>query len=483
MSIMRKISLATVLLFIIFSILYICPDDRENKMGARSSQLKRTVKTGKNAERTDYSDASGKITFAADLGYASKIVTYTDNGTEERYYDDQGQPISGPLGYYGILREYDENGNNICITYLDSEGRPIIRWGGYATEKIEYDEEGNVLIVRYYDEKGAPVSTPAYGCGKVNEYNAQNDIVRITCINETGKPMMTKQGYAIICREYYRSEEPGSGKTEKEMYFDESGNPACLSLGQYGVYKEYNEYGLETILTYLDAKGKPTITNKGYTTIKRTFHDSNMIATERYFDIDGNPFSLSDGEYGIKREGSQIIYLDENGQEVFSVRRLLYNNSWVVIPIVLTAVILSVIFGKKQNIVLLIICIVEIVYMTLLFRDRGAVSFSGVLQQFRMILIDSAARADIIKNIWLFIPLGAILYKLHPKATVLFVPITLAVMIEGIQLLAGTGTFELDDIISNSLGGWIGFCMARLSADIKPNIIRWKHNTFYIKKV
>ena len=140
------------------------------------------------------------------------------------------------------------------------------------------------------------------------------------------------------------------------------------------------------------------------------------------------------------------------------------------IPLALSVVILSALAGRKQDVIFLIFCIMAIAYMTLLFRDSKSAGYSGLLWYYRRMFFDSGARADIIKNIWLFIPLGAVLYRLYPPKAILLVPAVLSILIEGIQLFAGIGICELDDIISNSLGGWIGFCMSRLATDIKLSI-------------
>ena len=254
---------------------------------------------------------------------------------------------------------------------------------------------------------------------------------------------------------------------ESEYYFDDHEKPIALSLGEGGVHKEYDMNGQVAALTYLGADGDPCVTNKGYTTIIYTYHADNSVATERYFDMDGKPFSLSDGQYGLRKQGGQTIYLDESGREIFSIRRLLYNHSWIVILFVIATVILSSLSGRKQNAVFLIFCIAAIVYMTLLFRGSESAGYSGPLRYYRRFLFDSGARADIIKNIWLFIPFGAVLYRMYPKTVILLMPIALSVLIEGIQLLAVIGTCEVDDVISNGLGGWIGFSMGKLAKEIK----------------
>ena len=128
--------------------------------------------------------------------------------------------------------------------------------------------------------------------------------------------------------------------------------------------------------------------------------------------------------------------------------------------------------GKRKNAFLLFLNISVIGYLTLMFRESNANNTIGIFISFKKILMDSEARADILKNIWLFIPFGAILYRLNQKKAVLLIPISLSVLIEGIQYFSKLGFCELDDMICNGLGGWIGFTASRLITDLKLRIRR-----------
>ena len=115
-----------------------------------------------------------------------------------------------------------------------------------------------------------------------------------------------------------------------------------------------------------------------------------------------------------------------------------------------------------------------------MYREGGdAKSNFDLFWSYREIFSDSGARADILKNIWLFIPLGAILYRLYPQKTILFVPLLLSIMIELVQLTTGTGLCELDDMFSNGLGGCIGFAMEHGLAQILP-VIKLEINKYQI---
>ena len=478
----NSLSIALFMVFLVVSFLYICPELRSARSQFHSSQLKKITITSENIERTDYVDSNGLICIAADLGYATIIVTKTEISELEEYLDDNGRPISRYNGYYAVLREYDNNGNNIRISYLDKNHKPMIMANGYAIEEREYNERRQVIKVTYYDEVSNPVRTPLFGYGKINEYDENGRLHRITYIDASGASMMTAQGYAIVSRHNYILDGPGKVKVENEFYYDENGNPVSLSLGQYGVHKEYDENGWESLLTYLDVEGNPIVTMKGYTTVLRTFHANNSIATERYFDIEGNPYSLLDGQYGIKRENGQTTYLNANGVEYFNLRTMIYNESWLVVLFSVVIVLLSVFLGKRMNLLFLFMYLLVIAYMTLLFRENGGGQLRlEIFWSYRTIMSNSENRADILKNIWLFIPLGAILYRLYPKKKVLVIPIAISILIEVIQYLTGIGICEIDDVISNGLGEIIGYQTSKLLVDFKQYYVMNKHCT--IKRV
>ena len=58
-----------------------------------------------------------------------------------------------------MLREFNEQGNNIRNTSLNADSKPIINTSGYAIEEREYDQNKQVIAVRYYDTDGLPVNT------------------------------------------------------------------------------------------------------------------------------------------------------------------------------------------------------------------------------------------------------------------------------------------------------------------------------------
>ena len=475
-NVLQKTKIILITVFLLLSFLFISPAVQKARSTYHSSQLTKQYTRDQNSERTEYTDSKGRLTIAADLGYAVMAVTKTESGRLEKYYDDQGEPISRSDGYYAVLRQYNEKGDNIRNTYLDNEYNPIMTHSGYAIQEREYNDNNRVVTVRYLDTEGNPVCTASYGYGRIYEYDENGNNSKQTYCDASGKPMITKLGYASVTRKYYVDEGPENGKVESEFYFDEEGASKPLSLGQYGVHIEYNELGQKAKITYLDATGNPMITNKGYTTVERTFHVNNYVATEKYYDLDGKPFSLPEGQYGIKQIDGQTDYLDQNGKEIFNLKNLLYNHSWTVILLSIAVIVMSVMLSRRWNVILVWLCVFVIVYLTLMFRETEGTKNTELFGYYRRLFESSEARADIIKNIWLFIPLGAVLYQLCPKKRIILAAVGLSILIEIIQYITGTGYCELDDIISNSLGGTIGFIAGKLTTDLKRRINRRRHS-------
>lgn len=453
--------------FAVVSILIISPDDKKVKSTFRSSQLKQIIKEENGMVRTDYVNDKGLLTIAANLGYSTKIITKKNEGELEEYFDDTGAKTSRHAGYYGVFRQYDENDNICSITYLDNEENPSMIFYGYAIEKREYNNKRQNIAVRYYDTEGNPVQTPYYGYGKLNDYDENGKIVKTVYIDDNGSPMMTKQGYSIVKYTYYSSDNYNHDHVEYEFYYDDKNEPVALSLGQYAVHKAYDEYGQESEIIYLDSKGLPFVTKKGYTVVKRTYSVTGNMESEQYYDIDGKPYRLPEGQYGTKRDGVQVTYLDQNGNQQFNIRNFLHNQSWVVIVIALIIVIISSLTTKSWNILLLFLYLPVIGYLTLFFRESGETLIEfNLLWSYKLFLQDGNIRSEILKNIWLFIPLGSILYKLYPKKVIILFAIILSVLIETIQFLTKIGLCELDDIISNSFGSCIGFLSGKETSEL-----------------
>lgn len=110
-------------------------------------------------------------------------------------------------------------------------------------------------------------------------------------------------------------------------------------------------------------------------------------------------------------------------------------------------------------------------YMTLLVRESGDQrSNMSIFWSYRQFITDANLRKEIINNILLFIPLGALLYALWPRHWMWCIAVVLSIVIESTQYISGLGLCEIDDVISNGFGGLIGYGVERL-------IIRYRLKT------
>jgi len=442
----------------------------------RSSELQEVIVKEGNVQRTEYYDKNGHLSYAADKHYAALIKTSNDHSVLQEYFDEHGNPAQQVTGYYAILREYDDIGRNYRLTYLDNEGNPVLIRSGYAIIERTFNQDNQVEWEMYFDTEGNPVKTKSIGYGSHKEYNENGRNTLIVYVDENKKPIITRLGYAILYRTFYE-EGPWTGKVENELYFDEQDQPIALPLGQYGVHKEYDEYGRNNILTYLDIKGQPMITKEGYTTIMRTFYPDDTVRTEMYFDLNGEPVVFSQGQSGILRENGNTTFLDADGKEQFNFRNFLYANPISVPFIAFIVIVGSMLAGKKENAILLLVYLGFIFYMTLMYRNKADTRTElELFWSYKQFFSSQLFRLEILNNIWLFIPLGTILYKLLPKVYVPLVSILFSLILESIQYFTGLGLCELDDVISNSLGALIGFGFGYA---LEPVINRFKVNNRY----
>ena len=423
----------------------------------RSTSLSEIHTIEGNVERIDYRNDNGLITDAADKHYATMIRTEEGNTVLEEYYDSNGKPTEQPLGNYALFREFFDDGREFRVTYLGENRQPMLNKYGYATIVRSYNDEGRVETEHYYDIGLNPVLSTNDGYGSFRGYDEEGRNTLIIHLDEQDKPMIAGNGYAIIHRYYY---EDGlfAGRVKEEFYCDTEDRPICLSLGQYGLFKCYDELGRTNILTYLDAYGEPTITLNGYTTVVRTFYNDDSIETERYFDQQGKPARGIAGQYGILKLNGKTVFLDSEGNPYFNLKNYLENNQNAVLLAVLVIVVLSSICGKRLNILLLLFYTSCIIYITIGQREgvNTGINFNP-LWSYKQFLSSDQLRWEIVNNILLFIPLGTIMYKLFRKKTAIFSVMAFSFLIESIQYLSETGLCELDDLISNSVGGVLGY--------------------------
>lgn len=290
----QKSAHALLLVFILASILFLKPDATvDHDTGFVSSELEVKETVEENVTNTSYVNSDGAITDAIDMGFATVQrtrnadgqlveefyidvagnpverygdyygISYEYNGdnavirylgadkqpmmlssgysaivrtlvegkaTDDFYYDLNMQPVQCTGGYYGLHREYDEQGLNCAITYLNENRQPVICTFGYAVKTYLRDSEGTVIGERYFDTEGKPVKSSLGQYGELYQRDEQGRISQITYLGADGNPTPTNAGYTVLKRTYHRD-----GTADTDMYFDADGNPMDLSKGQHGI--------------------------------------------------------------------------------------------------------------------------------------------------------------------------------------------------------------------------------------------------------
>ena len=170
-----------------------------------------------------------------------------------------------------------------------------------------------------------------------------------------------------------------------------------------------------------------------------------------YFDKDGNPVALSKWQYGIKNSGKITLLLNKNGHVML----------FMVVVFGCMICLFMLVLPKKLSFLLTCFYTVFILYETLMFRDIGDARTNLVLFSYAgRFFKEQSVRADVINNIWLFVPLSTGLYRIFQKKWVLLIPLVFSILIEMTQYITGLGIAEFDDVFGNTLGGWIGVLAA-----------------------
>lgn len=140
--------------------------------------------------------------------------------------------------------------------------------------------------------------------------------------------------------------------------------------------------------------------------------------------------------------------------------------------------------SKTQGITLFLLCCWLMLVLALTNISRGA-NFTGSFNiDFFSAYVNAWNKWSIselqliIFNMLMFTPLGFLLPVFWKKAekfkVTFFVSIGLTICIETVQLLTGTGIFELDDLFHNSIGSLFGyFCIMAILSIIREKRVRF----------
>lgn len=442
------------------------PGPKAEVHGVPSSELTRRVTEEGSVRTTDYLDDRGNLTYASNKRYATMVQTRDEDARTvlEQFFDENGEPAVQSQGHCAVLRGYDAANHNTDILYLDADGAPVDIIGGYARIERTYDAAGRLTSEFYYDAADRPALNASDVHGFIREYPDEGGDYRMTYLDVREAPVAVKAGYTALTRQL-----DGEGRVVEERYYDADGAPCAGSLGEYGVLKDYDADGNNVRLTYLGADGSPAPTRKGYAAIERVFQEGKLVR-QNYLDAAGDPVALVRGEYGkVLRDGSWRS-IDAQGREMFDLDLYLRGHSARVFGLGLAICLASLLLGRRGNIALLAGYVLFIAYMTLMYRGEVTNRLNlELFWSYRLFFTDLSMRREILFNIWLFVPLGLILYRVSGRPWAALVPLALSAAVELTQYALSIGLCELDDLVSNGLGGGIGWLMGAMFKDIRKD--------------
>ena len=352
-----------------------------------------------------------------------KVQTETDAGTRTDYVNSRGNIVVAlDKNYSTVLQTLDEYGNCVLEQYLDQYGNPVMLAQKYSAIRREYNDLGQNTYTEYLDRNLNPVTILS--------------------------------GYSSTRRKYN-----SDGLLEEIQFFDIAGNPAMSRLKRYGARYVYNDDGLASEVLSIDAEGNLMTTVYRYAISKRTYNPDRSLRTEMFYDKDGEPVRMLSGQYGYLYENGNTICLDRDGNKMFVPSHFLIHSFISTLTGGILLVILIAFACPKLNRHLLVLYLAFIIFMTFMLRvtGRGLLDFTLPPNLF-LLLTDR----EIMNNVWLFIPLGEILYQVFRSRKVVIIPVLLSLLIETLQYVLDIGRFELSDFVANSIGGIFGAMLCYL---------------------
>ena len=176
-----------------------------------------------------------------------------------------------------------------------------------------------------------------------------------------------------------------------------------------------------------------------------------------------------------------------NYADVFSklidLQKYLSERPWLLCAIAFSFVLLSIVCNRHTNTLFFVIYLFVILYLTFFGRTSLKKHSASLLifNTYKYFLKSNYFHREILNNIFLFIPLGAITARLRPKWSTILFSILLSAFIELLQFATKLGLLEVDDLISNSLGGLIGISAVMLQ-DYVIKSLRMRLNSLSKKR-
>lgn len=219
---------------------------------------------------------------------ASIQIDYYSNGLpkEKRYYDEKGK-LCLNNNWYAISRfEYDNNGNQIKVSFFDTDTIPCYcKDGLYSSLEFEYDGKGNTIKETYYD-------------------------------TNRKKTLMSKGLYAIACYKY-----DNSRNIIEYAYFDDNDNPCFYYKEYHKVCVQFDKRGNVKQYSYYNPQGLPCKSQSGSEIIKYTYDNKNNITRIDFTNSKGNNINLGTlgysseiRKYDVKNRLVVVSFVDKDNK-------------------------------------------------------------------------------------------------------------------------------------------------------------------------
>ena len=258
---------------------------------------------------------------------ASVKCDYYPNGKlkECRYYDEDGKLCLNNY-WYSISRfKYDNNGNQIEVSFFDTDTLPTYYKDGlYHCFKSEFDNNGNCVLETYYDinDNIARNSKYLYAIGKYR-YDKFHRIIEYAYFDENNYPCYYDKDFHISRQEYDLR-----GNVIKQSIYNTEGIPTLSKHGYCIVQNEYDKRNNCIRVDYKDIYGKHiNRSDSEYSTLIIRYNEMNQIVRREYYDDKGNRsmvfaphsdhnmvYSISEYQYDAKGNPIKFIYLDSKEQ-------------------------------------------------------------------------------------------------------------------------------------------------------------------------
>lgn len=209
-------------------------------------------------------DGYDYLVYSGDTGEQFELIETVDN---YGIYKAIGTPL--------VIKDRDDLGRVIRITYVDAEGHYVYNEKGYSSVLYTYDNNGNLIREFYTDTNGLGVANDFGIAGYERGYDNHSYLIWEKTIGSDRNPIIAYRNYAEIRYEYK------DGNVVKESYFDIDGNPMMQPAGYVAISQEWDNDKLLS-RTYLDIKDRPVDRVDGYSKVDWsrgyvTFYNSDGI--------------------------------------------------------------------------------------------------------------------------------------------------------------------------------------------------------------